>query len=123
MATTFWIETVEHKIVIPIFKLGETPLLIAAPTNRSGQPSPVFHVEPPRDIPEPITITVSFTQLQYWQIVFLNFWASLGPMSHLSGDAGAKRPRPDSTFRLDLRTGSRHRTGAGFTLSGTNREL
>lgn len=73
MAATFWIETVEHKIVIPIFKLGDPPLSIAAPTIRPGLPSPVFHVEPPRDIPEPITIIVRSTQIQYSQIVFLNF--------------------------------------------------
>jgi hypothetical protein len=73
MAATFWIETVEHKIVIPIFKLGDPPLSIAAPTIRLGLPSPAFHVEPPRDIPEPITIIVRSTQIQYSQIVFLNF--------------------------------------------------
>lgn len=73
MAATFWIETVEHKIVIPIFKSGDPPLLITAPTNRPGQPSPVFQVEPPRDTSESITITVSSTQIQYSQIVFLNF--------------------------------------------------
>jgi hypothetical protein len=73
MTATFWIETVEHKIVVPIFRLGQPPVQIAAPTNRPGQPSPVFHIEPPRDIPEPITITVTSTQIQYSQLVFLNF--------------------------------------------------
>jgi hypothetical protein len=73
MAATFWIETVEHKILIPIFKLGDPPISIAAPTIRPRLPSPVFHVEPPRDIPEPITIIVRSTQIQYSQIVFLNF--------------------------------------------------
>ncbi len=73
MTATFWIETVEHKIVIPPFKLGEEPLSIPAPTIRPGQPVPIFHVEPPREIPTSITITVTSTQIQYSQVVFLNF--------------------------------------------------
>jgi hypothetical protein len=73
MTATFWIETVEHKIVIPPFKLGQPPLRIAAPATKPEHPVPVFHVEPPRDIPEPITITVTSTQIQYSQLVFLNF--------------------------------------------------
>jgi hypothetical protein len=73
MTATFWIETVEHKIVIPVFKLGEPPLKIAAPTTGPEHIPPVFHVEPPREITEPITLTVTSTQIQYSQIVFLNF--------------------------------------------------
>jgi hypothetical protein len=73
MQATFWIETVEHKIVIPPFKLGDTPLKIPPPTAKAGQLAPLFHVEPPREIETPITITVTSTQIQYSQIVFLNF--------------------------------------------------
>lgn len=73
MTATFWIETVEHRIVIPVFKLGQEPLAIRAQPARAGGPAPLFHVEPPRDIPEPITITVFSTQIQYSQVVFLNF--------------------------------------------------
>lgn len=73
MQATFWIETVEHKIVIPPFKLGDEPLKIPAPTTKAGQLAPVFHVEPPREIETPITITVKSTQIQYSQVVFLNF--------------------------------------------------
>jgi hypothetical protein len=73
MTATFWIETVEHKIVIPVFKPGQPPLRIAAPTAKPGQIAPVFLVEPPREITEPITITVTSTQIQYSQVVFLNF--------------------------------------------------
>jgi hypothetical protein len=73
MTATFWIETVEHKIVIPIWRRGQPPLKIRAPTTSPGQGAPVFHVEPPRDIPAPITITVTSTQIQYSQLVFLNF--------------------------------------------------
>lgn len=73
MTATFWIETVEHKIVVPIFKAGDPPLKVAAPTIKAAQPVPIFSVEPPREIPEPITITVTSTQIQYSQVVFLNF--------------------------------------------------
>jgi hypothetical protein len=73
MQATFWIETVEHKIVIPPFKPGQPPLKVAAPTARPGQNAPIFQVEPPREIVRPITITVNSTQIQYSQIVLLNF--------------------------------------------------
>jgi hypothetical protein len=73
MTATFWIETIEHKIVIPIFKAGDPPLNVPAQPAKAGLPTPVFHVEPPREIPEPITITVKSTQIQYSQVVFLNF--------------------------------------------------
>ena len=73
MTATFWIETVEHKIQIPIFRLGQPPLRIPAPTPKPGLLGPVFHIEPPREIPAPITITVRSTQIQYSQVVLLNF--------------------------------------------------
>jgi hypothetical protein len=72
MTATFWIETVEHKIKVPVFRPGQPPVKIAA-AARPGQIAPVFLVQPPREIPEPITITVTSTQIQYSQIVFLNF--------------------------------------------------
>ncbi len=73
MTATFWIETVEHKIHIPIFQRGQAPLQVAAPTATPDMIAPVFHVEPPHDITAPITITVHSTQIQYSQVVFLNF--------------------------------------------------
>jgi hypothetical protein len=73
MSATFWIETVEHKIVIPIFKPGQPPFKIPAPTTKEGQIAPVFIVEPPRELTAPTTIIVTSTQIQYSQIVFLNF--------------------------------------------------
>jgi hypothetical protein len=47
MTATFWIETVEHRIPIPIFKKGQPPLKIPVP-GKPEQPTPVFVVEPPR---------------------------------------------------------------------------
>ena len=73
MSATFWIETVEHRLPIPIFKLGDPPLRISAPTPKPGQSAPVFLVDPPHAIPAPIEIIVTSTQIQYSQSVFLNF--------------------------------------------------
>ena len=70
MNATFWIETVEHLIHIPVFKPGEGPLRIP---GRPGMNGPVFTGKPPREIPAPITIKVFSTQIQYSQVVFLNF--------------------------------------------------
>jgi len=73
MTATFWIETVEHKIVIPPFKLGQQPLKISAPATNPEHSVPVFLVQPPHDIPQQKTIVVASTQIQYSQLVFLNF--------------------------------------------------
>jgi hypothetical protein len=76
MTATFWIEEVEHRIVIPVFPLGKEPVLLR-PID-PGPHSPTFHLPPP---PKPTTeeriITVISTQIQYSQTVLLNF----GPLS------------------------------------------
>lgn len=73
MTATFWIETVQHKIVVPIFKPGQPPLKIPAPAPHPGAKVPVFLVNPPHEITAPRTIIVHSTQIQYSQTVFLNF--------------------------------------------------
>lgn len=73
MTATFWIETVEHVIVVPIFKPGHPPLAIPAETGSAGQPVPKFLVHPPTEITTPRKITIKSTQIQYSQQVFLNF--------------------------------------------------
>jgi hypothetical protein len=73
MKATFWIETVEHTIIVPIFKPGQPPLLIKGLPTVPGQPVPTFSVRPPIEIPVPRPITFISTQIQYSQIVFLNF--------------------------------------------------
>jgi hypothetical protein len=81
MTATFWIETVQHTILVPIFKVGQ-PALLLKPTPESTdktkpvnprQPVPTFTVRPPIDIPVPRSITVTSTQIQYSQTVMLNF--------------------------------------------------
>ncbi len=72
MSATFWIETVEHIIDVPVFRLGQPPLIIAGNAG-PGHPAPRFLVHPPVDIPAPIQIRVTSTQIQYTQTVLLNF--------------------------------------------------
>jgi hypothetical protein len=73
MEATFWIETVEFAINVPIFEPGQPPLIIPAQTSAGGQPVPEFLVNPPIPITAPRSITVEATQIQYSQQVFLNF--------------------------------------------------
>jgi len=73
MTATFWIETVEHSIEVPIFKPGQPPIVVRAETGEAGQPVPKFIVNPPIEITAPRRIKVKSTQIQYSQQVFLNF--------------------------------------------------
>jgi hypothetical protein len=98
MQATFWIETVEFTIPVPIFEPGQPPLIIPAETGAAGQPVPEFLVNPPIAITAPRTITVKAPQIQYSQLVLLNFngisWphvsvATLVPASPLPVPASA----------------------------------
>jgi hypothetical protein len=73
MDATFWIETVEYSLMVPPFKSGQASMEIPAPASPLGQPRPVFLVSPPYEITSPKTITVTSTQIQYSQVVFMNF--------------------------------------------------
>jgi hypothetical protein len=73
MTATFWIETVEHEIEVPVFKPGQPPLRIRAPTINPNTPAPIFSVLPPHEITAPKKIIVHSTQIQYSQVVFLDF--------------------------------------------------
>lgn len=73
MTATFWIETVEHIIHVPIFAAGEAPLTLAAEATAPGQLVPKFTVHPPTPITTPRQIRVASTQIQYSQTVMLNF--------------------------------------------------
>ena len=76
MKATFWIESVEHTILVHlIFKPGQPPsLTIRGETKVPGQPvCLLFSVTPPIEITEPRPITVTSTQIQYSQTVLLNF--------------------------------------------------
>jgi hypothetical protein len=73
MTATFWIETVQHTIVVPVFKVGQAPLQIKGVAAAPGQRVPVFSVTPPFNLTAPRSITVTSTQIQYSQTVLLNF--------------------------------------------------
>ncbi|KAH8802416.1 hypothetical protein F5884DRAFT_886880 [Xylogone sp. PMI_703] len=73
MTATFWIETVQHKIVVPPFKPGQAPLKLLPSPHKPSARVPVFEVNPPHEITAPKTIIVNSTQIQYSQMVFLNF--------------------------------------------------
>lgn len=98
MQATFWIETVQFTLTVPIFEPGQPPLIIPAETGAGGQPVPEFLVNPPIPITAPRQIQVSATQIQYSQLVLLNFaglsWphvsvATLVPASPVSIPASA----------------------------------
>jgi len=73
MNAVFWIETVQCQIELPIWYPGQPPLIIPAPTGEAGQPIPKFKVTPSRPIIDPEKINVTYTQIQYSQLVLLNF--------------------------------------------------
>ena len=73
MEATFWIETVEYTIQLPVHALGLPPLTLAAEGGSGGAPVPEFLVNPPVAITAPRTIKATATQIQYAQKVFLNF--------------------------------------------------
>jgi len=73
MEATFWIETAEFIIDVPVFEPGQPPLTIPAQAGAAGQPVPEFLVNPPVPITAPRSVTVKATQIQYSQQVFLNF--------------------------------------------------
>jgi len=73
MDATFWIETVEHTILVPVFKPGQAPLQLHEEANVVGKATATFTVRPPVDIKVPRPITFTSKQIQYSQVVFLNF--------------------------------------------------
>ncbi|KAJ5175599.1 uncharacterized protein N7482_001476 [Penicillium canariense] len=72
MNATFWIETVQHELKVPMFKLGQAPMKVS-PDSPADRPVPVFLVNPPHDITAPRTINVTSIQIQYSQVVLLVF--------------------------------------------------
>ncbi len=70
MTATFWIETVERKILIPVFKPGDPPVKVPAGSHPLA---PTISVNPGREVLAPKEITIRFTQIQYSQLVILNF--------------------------------------------------
>ncbi|RSL93578.1 hypothetical protein CEP52_013153 [Fusarium oligoseptatum] len=76
MNSTFWVETVQAEITIESYKPGK-PLLLQPNfkpvEGKAAPPLPTFSVTPPGPVTSPKTMTVTYTQIQYAQIVLLNF--------------------------------------------------
>lgn len=73
MSASFWIEKIQCEIEVPIFQLGDEPLIISPAVGASGQPLPRFLINPPIAITTPRQISVWYHQIQYSQIVNLLF--------------------------------------------------
>jgi hypothetical protein len=75
MRATFWIETVERTIVVPPQPAGTHSVKITpSPTAGSKrQPVPSFQVHLPHPLTAPVNVKVTYTQIQYSQLVILNF--------------------------------------------------
>lgn len=73
MTATFWIETVKHTILVPVFQPGQEPMLLRPENGVPEELAPTFLVHPPIPIPRPRPITFTTTQIQYSQQVMLNF--------------------------------------------------
>jgi hypothetical protein len=72
MNATFWIETVQHTILLPILEAGrQVTLPVEGPGPEAERAQ--FIVRPPFPIPHPRPITFTTKQIQYSQTVFLNF--------------------------------------------------
>jgi hypothetical protein len=72
--STFWIETIEHVIHLPIFIPGHGPITLPGdPHPLPGLPRPRFILHPPFPITKPTTLKLRSIQIQYSQVVLLNF--------------------------------------------------
>lgn len=85
MNSTFWVETVQAEITIESYEPGR-PLHLQPNfkpvEGKAVPPLPTFSVTPPGPVTSPTTMTVTYTQIQYAQIVLLNFHGLSWP--HLS---------------------------------------
>jgi hypothetical protein len=70
MSSIFWIETVQEEIKIPVCKQGEE---FEAQGGGPGDLSVTFYGTAPCDIDDECPITVTYNQIQYSQLVILNF--------------------------------------------------
>jgi hypothetical protein len=81
MTATFWIETVEHILLLPPVAAGSgrEPVTIPVEVAEDGRPVPSLLINPPFPIPAPGRIIFTSTQIQYSQTVLLKFNGLLWP--------------------------------------------
>lgn len=70
MSATFWIETVKTNITAAPGQRAAQQIQVKGP---GGIPGPTFVVAPTINHSSPVNLTVSWTQVQYSQLVLLNF--------------------------------------------------
>lgn len=78
LAATFWIETVLHRIIVPPIPVPH-PVVLRPEPNGTTQHVPEFELVPPRPIEHELVLNVTSTQIQYSQLVVLNFNGLLWP--------------------------------------------
>ena len=71
LTATFWVETVVEQITVP--PLGANHPTKVQGSAAAGEPIAVFSVTSATDINAPTQVSVTYTQIQYSQIVLLNF--------------------------------------------------
>lgn len=79
MTATFWIETVQHVILVPPHVPGPVPVVVQPQPNGSVHPTPEFAVNAPREITTAFPLKVTSTQIQYSQNVILRFNGLMWP--------------------------------------------
>jgi len=77
MDATFWIETIEHVIHLPILDPKDPPVTLQPDVGHPALHRPTFIGVAPGPIPAGRVLRVHSTQIQYSQTVLLNF----GPLS------------------------------------------
>jgi hypothetical protein len=99
MDAVFWIETVEYEIEVPVWKKGHKALHIKPKPLGPVTPLPTFEVKPPCDIKKPLKIKVESKQIQYSQLVNLDFGGLTWPHRSVATLAPqAPVPVPESAF-------------------------
>jgi hypothetical protein len=100
MDAIFWIETVEYEIEVPCWKPGHAPLHIKPKQPSQVTPVPVFEVKPPHEITKHQKIKVETKQIQYTQLVNLDFGPLTWPHRSVATLVPqAPVPVPDSVFK------------------------
>ncbi|HEX5142269.1 MAG TPA: heme-binding protein [Mycobacterium sp.] len=77
MSATFWIETVTEQITVPPMAANQTATVSGDAS--AGEPVAQFTVTAATDVIAPIQVDVTYTQIQYSQLVLLNFAALSWP--------------------------------------------
>ena len=72
MTATFWIETVQLDLQVPVMAAGDS-ITLTPTTTVQGLPLPQFAVQALNAINSPKTVQASYQQIQYSQAVMLVF--------------------------------------------------